>query len=107
MKSSSFYLSTVGKALNWARSSSLWYVSTGVGCCADEVLNAMGARYDLERFGCLPQFDGQQADLLIINGIVTQKAAPHLKALYDSMIFPKSCRSTFTCRAARLVPKPL
>jgi NADH-quinone oxidoreductase subunit B len=97
MKSSSFYLSTVGKALSWARSSSLWYVSTGVGCCADEVLNAMGARYDLERFGCLPQFDGQQADLLIVNGIVTQKAAPHLKALYDSMIFPKYVLAVGSC----------
>jgi NADH-quinone oxidoreductase subunit B len=49
----SFYVSTVGKVLRWARSQSLWYLSTGTGCCADEVLNAMGCRYDIERFGCV------------------------------------------------------
>src|SRR5262249_25133441 len=41
-----FYLSTVGKVLTWARAQSLWFTSTGGGCCADEVLNVMGCRYD-------------------------------------------------------------
>ncbi len=85
----SFYLSTIGKVLKWARSRSLWYITTGAGCCADEVLNAMGCRYDLERFGCLPQVDPRQADLLIVSGMVSYKAASHVKGLYDQMLSPK------------------
>ncbi|MGZ3689704.1 MAG: NADH-quinone oxidoreductase subunit B, partial [Bdellovibrionota bacterium] len=72
---SSIYLSTIGKVLDWARSRSLWYVSTGAGCCADEVLDTMGCRYDLERFGCVSQVDPRQADLLIVSGMVSYKAA--------------------------------
>lgn len=94
---SSFYLSTVGKVLSWARSQSLWYTSTGSGCCADELLNTIGARYDLERFGCLPQVDAAQADLLIISGMVTYKAAPYLKTIYDSMLFPKYVLALGSC----------
>ena len=93
----SFYLSTVGRLLNWARSRSLWYVSTGAGCCADEVLNCMGSRYDLERFGCLPQVDPRQADLLIVSGMVSYKAAPHLKNLYDTMLSPKYVLAVGAC----------
>ena len=92
-----FYLSTVGKLLNWARSQSLWYVSTGSGCCADEVLNSIGCRYDLERFGCVPQADATQSDLLIVSGIVTQKGAPFLKAVYDQMLSPKYVLSVGAC----------
>ena len=93
----SFYLSTVGRVLNWARSRSLWYVSTGTGCCADEVLDCMGSRYDLERFGCLPQVDPRQADLLIVCGMVSYKAAPHLKNLYDTMLSPKYVLAVGAC----------
>ncbi|MFL5812045.1 MAG: NADH-quinone oxidoreductase subunit B [Bdellovibrionia bacterium] len=93
----SFYTSTLGKALKWARSQSLWYISTGSGCCADEVLNTMGARYDMERFGCLPQVDARQADLLIISGMVSKKAAPHLRELYDSMLSPKYVLAVGSC----------
>lgn len=93
----SFYLSTVGKVLAWARSQSLWYVSTGSGCCADEVLNAFGSRYDLERFGCLPQVDPRQADLLIVSGAVSYKAAPYLKDLYDRMLSPKYVMAIGSC----------
>lgn len=94
---STVYLSTVGRALRWARSGSLWYISTGSGCCADEVLNAMGARYDMERFGCVPQVDSRQADLLIVNGMVSEKAAPHLKALHDTMGSPKYVLAVGSC----------
>lgn len=97
MKKGSFYLSTVGKMLKWARSQSLWYISISGGCCADEVLNSMGNTYDLERFGCVPQVDARQADLLIVSGIISYKAAPHLKALYDSMLSPKYVLAVGSC----------
>ncbi|MFZ9595159.1 MAG: NADH-quinone oxidoreductase subunit B [Bdellovibrionia bacterium] len=93
----SFYLSTVGKFLSWARSKSIWYISTGSGCCADEVLDSMGGRYDLERFGCVPQVDPRQADLLIVCGMVSYKAAPYLKTLYDSMLSPKYVLAVGAC----------
>ncbi len=95
--SGSFYLSTVGKVLKWARSKSLWYISTGTGCCADEVLGAMGCRYDLERFGCLAQVDPRQADLLIVCGVVSYKVAPYLKELYDEMLAPKYVLAVGSC----------
>jgi NADH-quinone oxidoreductase subunit B len=93
----SFYLSTVGKMLSWARSQSLWYVSTGSGCCADEVLDSLGCRYDLERFGCLPQTDARQSDLLIISGMISYKSALHLRELYDSMLSPKYVIAVGAC----------
>lgn len=93
----SFYLSTVGRAMKWAQSRSLWYISTGSGCCADEVLNTMGSRYDLERFGSVQQVDPCQADLLIVCGMVSYKAAPHLKRLYDTMLEPKYVLAIGAC----------
>jgi NADH-quinone oxidoreductase subunit B len=95
--SGSFFLSTVGKALKWSRASSLWQISTGTGCCADEVLNTLGARYDVERFGSVAQVDPGQSDLLIINGVVSRKAAPYLRALYDSMLEPKYVIAIGSC----------
>jgi NADH-quinone oxidoreductase subunit B len=57
----------------------------------------MGCRYDLERFGCLPQVDPRQADLLIVCGMVSYKAAPHLKSLYDAMLNPKYVLAVGAC----------
>lgn len=95
--SGSFYLSTVGQLLKWSRSRSLWYLSTGTSCCADEVLDAFGCRYDLERFGCIPQVDPRQADLLIVTGMVSKKIAPHLRRLYDEMLVPKYVIAVGAC----------
>jgi NADH-quinone oxidoreductase subunit B len=93
----SFYVSTIGKLLTWARSQSLWYISTGSGCCADEVLNTMGCRYDIERFGCLQQVDPRQADLLIVSGMVSYKAAAQLREVYESMLSPKYVLAIGSC----------
>jgi len=86
---SSFIATTVDRALRWARANSLWFVSTGGGCCADEVMSAVGCRYDLERFGCLEQSDPGHADLLIVSGAVSYKSAPVLQDLYEKMMAPK------------------
>lgn len=97
----SFYLSTIGQLTSWvtkwATSRSLWYFSTGGGCCADEVISTMGCRYDLERFGCIPQVDPRQADLLIVSGMVSYKLAPELKKLYNSMLQPKYVLAIGAC----------
>jgi NADH-quinone oxidoreductase subunit B len=92
-----FYLSTIGTVLKWARAQSLWYLSTNSGCCADEVLNALGCRYDLERFGCVPQVDPRQADLLIVSGAVSYKAAARLREVYEAMLGPKYVLAVGSC----------
>jgi NADH-quinone oxidoreductase subunit B len=97
MRSGSFYASTLGRALSWARASSLWYLNVPGGCCADEVLESAGCRYDLERFGCVPQVDPRQADLLVVTGMVSYKAAPELRALYDAMPDPKYVLAVGAC----------
>lgn len=97
MKNSGIYLSTVGKIMSWARANSLWYISQGAGCCADEVLETVGCRYDLERFGCTQQADPKQSDLLIVTGAVSYKAAPYLKELYDAMLAPKYVMAVGAC----------
>lgn len=94
---SSFYAVTLNKFFDWAKANSLWYFSASGGCCADEVWNAMGCRYDLERFGCLPQVNPEQADLLIVSGAISQKAAPRLRAIYDAMLSPKYVLSIGSC----------
>ena len=73
------------------------YLSVGSACCADEIFNSVGCRYDLERFGCVEQTNSKQADLLIITGSISKKAAPEVKALYDSMSHPKYVMSVGTC----------
>lgn len=87
----------INQLKNWAQAHSLWYITATSGCCADEVIQTVGARYDLERFGCLPQPDPRQADLLIVNGVVTKKSAPELKRLYDSMLEPKYVLAIGAC----------
>lgn len=76
--------------LNWARTSSLWYMLFGLACCAVEGLMATGAaRYDLDRFGMFFRASPRQADLMIVAGTVTKKMAPRIKRLYDQMAEPK------------------
>lgn len=93
----SFYTSTVGKVLKWARANSLWYLNIRSGCCADEVLNTFGSRYDIERFGCVPEVDPRHADLLIVSGAVSYKAARELRAIYDAMLAPKHVLAIGAC----------
>jgi NADH-quinone oxidoreductase subunit B len=95
--SNGFVFSTLNKTMDWARSQSLWYISVGSGCCADEIISAAGCRYDLERFGCVVSVDPAQADLLIVSGVVSYKAVEHLRALYDSMMFPKYVMAIGSC----------
>lgn len=73
----------------WSQLHSFWYYAAVSGSCEEELLNSFGCRYDLERFGCLPQLDPRQADLLIVGGVVTHKLAPHLLKIYESMASPK------------------
>lgn len=95
-----FLASTVDRMLAWSRSNSLNFFAVSGGCCADEVLQTFSCRYDLERFGCVPQVDPRHADLLIVSGAVTRRMAEELRAVYDQMLFPKYVMTVGTCGAS-------
>jgi NADH-quinone oxidoreductase subunit B len=83
-------LTTLEKAVAWARSHSVWPDTFGLACCAIEMMSIVSSRYDISRFG-MERFSSspRQADLLIVSGRVTHKMAPPLRQVYDQMLEPK------------------
>lgn len=96
-KSKGLVFSSIQKVLRWSRSHSLWYYPVQGGCCADEVYNTFGGRYDIERFGCLPQVEPRHADLLIVTGGISLKAKKALVEVYEEMVNPKYVMAIGTC----------
>ena len=85
-----FLISTLDKAVNWARKNSLWPMPFGTACCAIEMMAAFCSRYDLARFGSeRMSFSPRQADLMIVAGTITYKMAPVLQKIYNQMTEPK------------------
>src|SRR5690606_29239480 len=83
--------------LNWARLSSMWPMSFGIACCAIEMMGAMAATYDLDRFGVFPRPSPRQSDVMIIAGTVTFKMASRIRRLYEQMPEPKYVISMGSC----------
>jgi NADH-quinone oxidoreductase subunit B len=76
--------------VNWARKYSVWPLTSGLACCAIEMMAAGGARFDISRFGSeVFRASPRQPDLLIVSGRVSQKMAPVVKRLYDHLAEPK------------------
>ncbi|MCD6162194.1 MAG: NADH-quinone oxidoreductase subunit B [candidate division Zixibacteria bacterium] len=91
-------LTSVEKAVGWARSSSVWPLGFGLACCAIEMMAAFTARYDLARFGMeVMRPSPRQADLIIVSGRLTVKMAPIIKQLYEQMPNPKYVISMGAC----------
>lgn len=93
--------SAIDQVFNWARLSSLWPVSSGLACCAIEMMGTAMAHHDIARFGMeIFRASPRQADLMFVAGTVTKRMAPRVKQLYEMMPDPKwviavgSCAST-------------
>src|ERR1700738_5548046 len=77
---------TLDKAVNWARKSSIWPLGFGLACCAIEMMSMAAARYDLARFGAeVFRPSPRQAGLMIVSGSVTKQMAPAGVRLYNPM----------------------
>jgi NADH-quinone oxidoreductase subunit B len=84
------FITSVDKALNWTRQSSVWPLTFGLACCAIEMMASLAAKYDIDRFGSgVMRATPRQADLMIVAGTVSHKMAPRVKRLYDQMPDPK------------------
>jgi NADH-quinone oxidoreductase subunit B len=81
---------TLDKAVNWARSSSIWPLGFGLACCAIEMMSMAAARFDVARFGAeVFRPSPRQADLMIVAGTVNYKMASRVRRLYNQMPDPK------------------
>ena len=96
-----FFLTSVEKAVAWARKNSIWPLPFATSCCGIEFMATMGSHYDFARFGSeRPSFSPRQADLLMVMGTVAKKLGPVLKQVYEQMAEPRwvlamgACAST-------------
>jgi len=96
-----FLLTTVAKVINTQRKNSLWPATFGLACCAIEMMQVGGGRFDIARFG-MERFSAtpRQADLMIVAGRVSQKMAPVLRQIYDQMPEPKWVISMGACASS-------
>ena len=93
-----FLTAFLDKAVNWARTRSMWPASFGLACCAIEMMATGAAHNDLARFGMeVFRASPRQADLMIVAGRVSQKMAPVLRQVYDQMAEPKWVISMGAC----------
>ena len=83
-------ITSMEKAINWARKSSLWPCTFGLACCALEMIDVALSPYDLSRFGMeVFRPSPRQADLMIVAGTVTKKMLPAVLRIYAQMTEPK------------------
>lgn len=89
--------SRLDRLISWARENSIAYLTMDLACCGVEMLQVSGGRFDIERFGSVPQVSPRHADLMIVAGTITYKMAPLLRRLYGEMPLPKYVLSMGSC----------
>lgn len=91
----------IDRLFKWAHANSIWPLSSGLACCAIEMMSTAAARFDLARFGYeVFRPCPRQADLLIVAGTLTWKMTPPLIRLYEEMPEPKYVIAMGSCAIA-------
>ena len=76
--------------LDLIRLNSLWPLTSGLACCAIEMMSAATPFNDMDRFNMFPfRASPRQADVLIVAGTLTTKMAGPLLRLWEQMPEPK------------------
>jgi NADH-quinone oxidoreductase subunit B len=97
----SIMTTTLDRAVNWARSNSLFPATFGLACCAIEMMSMVAARLDAARFGFEAfRASPRQADLIILSGRVSIKMAPVIRRIYDQMLEPKWAIAMGACSSS-------
>jgi NADH-quinone oxidoreductase subunit B len=92
---------TLERAVNWARSNSLFPATFGLACCAIEMMSMVAARLDAARFGFEAfRASPRQADLIILSGRISIKMAPVVRRIYDQMLEPKWAIAMGACSSS-------
>lgn len=84
-----FFQTKLEALTSWAQGESLWVKTLNIGCCGAEMVQAKGARYDLEQFGVKMAPSAPQADVLIVGGAISHKMVPVLQKIYSEMSQPR------------------
>ena len=88
-----------------ALTKSLWvfHLNVGASCnnCDIEILDLLTPRYDVERFGIMLVGSIRHADVLLISGALSRKAAPRAKKLYEQMPKPGVVVAFGSCSLGR------
>jgi NADH-quinone oxidoreductase subunit B len=91
-------LTTMDKAVAWARGNSFFPLTFGLACCGIEFIHMFASRLDIARFGWeAGRASPRQADLIVLGGRVSIKMAPIIRRLYDQMLDPKWAISMGAC----------
>jgi len=89
-KPGNIFVAGLDAIIKWARGNSLWPLSSGLACCAIEMMSTAASRFDIARFGYeVFRPSPRQADLIVVAGTLTWKMAPALVRLYEQMPEPK------------------
>jgi len=91
-------ITSLDKAYNWSRKSSMWPMLFGLACCAIEMIATASSRFDLARFGMeVMRPSPRQSDLMIVSGTVTKKMLPAIVRIYNQMAEPRYVLSMGAC----------
>ncbi|QPK94022.1 NADH-quinone oxidoreductase subunit B [Actinomyces sp. zg-332] len=94
-------LTTIENVVGLSRKASLWPVTMGLACCAIEMMSTAAPRFDIARFGMeVFRASPRHADLMIVAGRLSQKMAPVVRKVYDSMPEPKWVISMGACASS-------
>jgi NADH-quinone oxidoreductase subunit B len=94
-------ITTLDKAVAWARGNSIFPATFGLACCAIEMMSIVAARADIARFGFEAfRASPRQADMMMLSGRVSIKMAPIIRRVYDQMLEPKYTIAMGACSSS-------